>query len=102
MPHFIKAGYWEKLQKGYKNWLNLESLILDSFTFIDSEIPKGSVNGINTIFILSHTPISGSSRVYLNGTRVQGLVNYTISGNKLTFTNIIPQNNDVLTVDYTY
>ena len=27
MPIFIKTGYWEKLQKGYKNWLNLDDLI---------------------------------------------------------------------------
>lgn len=27
MPTFIKAGYWEKLQKGYKSWLNLDELI---------------------------------------------------------------------------
>jgi len=27
MPTFIKTGYWEKLSKGYKNWLNLNDLI---------------------------------------------------------------------------
>lgn len=27
MPTFIKTGYWEKIQKGYKGWLNLEDLI---------------------------------------------------------------------------
>ncbi len=27
MPTFIKTGYWEKLQKGFKNYLNLDELI---------------------------------------------------------------------------
>jgi hypothetical protein len=27
MPTFIKTGYWEKLQKGYKGWLNLDEII---------------------------------------------------------------------------
>ena len=27
MPTFIKTGFWEKLQKGYKGYLNLDDLI---------------------------------------------------------------------------
>lgn len=27
MPHFIKTGLWEKAQKGFKGWLDLEALI---------------------------------------------------------------------------
>jgi len=27
MAYFIKAGYWEKLKKGYKGWLNLDDVI---------------------------------------------------------------------------
>lgn len=27
MPTFIKAGFWEKAKKGYKEWLNLDDLI---------------------------------------------------------------------------
>ena len=27
MPTFIKAGFWEKARKGYKEWLNLDELI---------------------------------------------------------------------------
>lgn len=27
MPHFIKTGFWEKAQYGFKGWLNLEQLI---------------------------------------------------------------------------
>ncbi len=27
MPYFIKAGYWAKLQKGFKGWLNLDDIM---------------------------------------------------------------------------
>lgn len=27
MSHFIKTGFWEKAQKGFKGWLNLDDLI---------------------------------------------------------------------------
>lgn len=27
MPHYIKTGFWEKLKKGYKGWLDLDELI---------------------------------------------------------------------------
>jgi hypothetical protein len=30
MPTFIKTGFWEKAQKGYKEWLNLDNLIANS------------------------------------------------------------------------
>lgn len=30
MPTFIKTGFWEKGQKGYKEWLNLDNLIANS------------------------------------------------------------------------
>lgn len=30
MPTFIKTGYWEKIQKGYNGWLNLDNLIASS------------------------------------------------------------------------
>jgi hypothetical protein len=27
MPHFIKAGFWEKAERGFKSWLNLDNII---------------------------------------------------------------------------
>ena len=27
MPTYIKTGFWEKARKGYKEWLNLDSLV---------------------------------------------------------------------------
>ena len=30
MPTFIKTGFWEKAQKGYKEWLNLDTLVSGS------------------------------------------------------------------------
>lgn len=55
--------------------------------FVDKEIPSGDVNGINTVFTLSNTPILNSEHIYLNGLLQEpGLSNdYTISGTTITF-----------------
>ena len=34
---------------------------------VDKEIPYGSIDGINTVFVLNHEPILNSEHVYLNG-----------------------------------
>ena len=36
MPTFIKTGFWEKTRKGYKEWLNLDQLII-------SLLPSGGI-----------------------------------------------------------
>lgn len=62
--------------------LNFSNLI-----FIDKETPMGSVNGINTTFLLSSNPTPGSEHLYLNGL-LQDVGNeedYTINNNIITF-----------------
>lgn len=34
---------------------------------VDKEIPQGSIDGVNTVFVLNHEPILNSEHVYLNG-----------------------------------
>lgn len=48
MSTFIKTGYWEKLQKGYKNWLNLDDLIKEvaSTVIPPSELTSDEVEAI--------------------------------------------------------
>src|SRR5688572_5175375 len=31
MPHFIKAGFWEKAKTGYRDWLNLDLVLSTIF-----------------------------------------------------------------------
>jgi len=54
--------------------------------FVDSEVPSGAVNGTNTVFTLSAVPSpAGSLELYRNGL-VQAIgIDYTISGNTITF-----------------
>lgn len=52
-----------------------------------SEVPSGTVNGSNTTFTLSHTPASSSGViVLLDGINQYNGVDYTVSGNTITFT----------------
>lgn len=59
------------------------------FTFITREVPLGVIDGVNTVFTLSHAPQLGSEEVFLNGLlQNEGVGNdYTISGDTITFTN---------------
>ena len=59
---------------------------LSNTNFVDKEIPSGSINGSNTAFTLSNTPVAGSEHVYLNGVlQESGAGNdYTISGANIT------------------
>lgn len=52
---------------------------------IENEVPTGTINGINTNFTLTNTPVSGNENVYLNGMRQKNTVDYTISNNIITF-----------------
>lgn len=54
--------------------------------FVAKEIPSGSINGSNTAYTLSATPVAGSEHVYVNGILMEsGAGNdYTISGATIT------------------
>lgn len=60
------------------------------------ETPSGTVNGTNTVFTLAETP-GGDVLVFLDGTLQQDGVDYTISGDTITFTTA-PSSGAVLTV----
>lgn len=62
-----------------------------SVEFVDGEVPSGSINGTNTIFILAYTPISGSVHLFLNGQRQHTTNNdYSITGSTITYTTAPP------------
>jgi hypothetical protein len=73
--------------------------------FSIGETPSGTVNGTNTTFVLSHSPVVGTVAAYVDGVRMNaGTGNdYTISGTTLTFlTGAIPQTGDTILADYQY
>jgi len=66
-----------------------------------NEVPSGDIDGSNKEFTLSNTPLEDSERVYLNGLLQEpgSGKDYTIDGNKITFT-IAPESGDVVLVSY--
>ena len=68
-------------------------------SFVENEVPSGTINGVNTAFIITYTPVSGSVKVYWNGMRMKVGVGYTISDVNITMT-LPPETGDTLVVDY--
>lgn len=70
--------------------------------FVDSEVPGGAVNGVNTVFNLANTPNPLSSlTLYRNGLLLKQNLDYTISANALTFlAGATPHTGDMLLASY--
>jgi hypothetical protein len=70
--------------------------------FVDFETPAGLVNGTNTVFTLANPPSPASSlALYRNGLLEQAALDYTLSGNTITFAGgSIPQAGDTLAASY--
>lgn len=72
-------------------------------TKVTRETPTGTINGSNVTFTLSHTPVSGTEEVFLNGILQEpGSGNdYTISSGTITYLTA-PVSGDRLRVSYVY
>lgn len=70
--------------------------------FVDAETPAGAVNGVNVSFSLTQTPAPPASlAVFRNGVRMMAGLDYTSSGNAITFlAGSVPQIADVLQCSY--
>jgi hypothetical protein len=73
-------------------------------TFVDAEIPAGTINGANTTFTLANTPSPQTSlELYRNGLLMKQGADYSISGATLTFVAAsIPGAGDSLIASYRY
>lgn len=71
-------------------------------SFVDGELPTGSINGSNRIFVLAQAPNPvGSLLLYRNGLLQRTTVDYTLSGNTITFlVAATPQSGDILVASY--
>lgn len=67
---------------------------------IISETPTGSINDVNTDFILTYTP-TDEIQAYLNGLRLKKNEDFTITNNIITITSP-PKIGDLIVVDYKY
>ena len=59
--------------------------------FIPYETPSGAINGSNVTFTLVHT-VPFNLQLFLNGLLLQLSINYTVSGNTITFSTAPPTN----------
>jgi hypothetical protein len=82
--------------------ISISTTALSATNFVTREVPTGSVNGTNPTFTLANTPTVGTEEIYVNGILQNGGSNdYAISGATITFqTGAIPQNGDVVLVNY--
>lgn len=71
------------------------SLISDSSQGVRTETPAGLVNGVNTVFTLSDSPLPGKLLQFQNKQLQQENVDYTLVGTQLTFA-VAPQTGDWL------
>ncbi len=69
--------------------------------FVTNETPTGLVNGINTIYTLANTPISGSEQLYISGLALSNPSDYTISTNTITAVSP-PLTGESIKVSYRY
>jgi hypothetical protein len=73
-----------------------------STTFIDGEMPQGTLNGSNAVFVLANVPSPATSlSLFRNGLLLRAGGDYTVSGNNVTFlTGAAPQSTDLLAASY--
>jgi hypothetical protein len=71
-------------------------------TFVDFELPVGSIDGSNPVFVLSTAPTPPSSlALYKNGMKLSPGFDYSLSGNTILFvTGAVPQAGDLVTARY--
>jgi hypothetical protein len=70
-------------------------------TAVRDETPSGSLNSINQLFTLAHTPLSGTLDIFINGVRQRVTTDYTISGTTVTII-VPPRSYDSIAADYRY
>lgn len=63
--------------------------------------PSGTINGINTIFTIAHTPLANTQSLYVNGLFQTEISDYALSGSAITFVTA-PVAGDKLTITYQY
>lgn len=74
-----------------------------SGTFVNQEVPTGTINGSNATFTLAHIPIDESLNVFVAGRLCIEDTDYTIAGAVLTMDQAsVPGVSDTIVVSYNY
>lgn len=79
-------------------------LVAGGLSFVDEEVPAGTVNGSNAVFTLANVPTPASSlHLFLNGVRLRQGTDYTLTGQAITYVAAqIPQTGDTHHADYRF
>ena len=85
-------------------WYRLASTGTSEINFADGEVPVGTVDGVNTMFLLAGSPLPASSlRVYRNGLLQKPGVDYNLMVNTIVFTAVsVPTAGDILQAWYRF
>jgi len=67
-----------------------EELDFTKQVYVDKEVPKGEMDGINKIFKLNKKPIPNSEHIYLNGLLQEEVEHYLMEGGSIIFHLPIP------------
>lgn len=71
-----------------------------NFHIVDEETPTGTVNGVNTDFVIANVPSPATSlKVYKDGQRMKLTTDYTVAGKTITFLSA-PLTDSIITVEY--
>jgi hypothetical protein len=81
--------------------LAIKNYLSNATSFVDEEVPTGSVNGVNVEFTLANAPVATSLKVYLNGQRLKSGAgfDYTLAASVITLA-YAPESTDVIVVEY--
>jgi hypothetical protein len=90
------------LVNGLNTTVNTLSATGSTAAFVDSEVPAGTVNGVNLTFSLANTPAPAASLTFFrNGLALAPGVDYTLNGSAVTFVSAsLPQSGDTLLAYY--
>lgn len=108
MATFIKAGYWEKLAKSYKGWLNLDDLIratvpsssitTDELEALQAANSPNATNPLATMNDIGVAQINSLTLLSTGWSLVSGLYEYDLANANITastLVDIIPINADI-------
>ena len=78
------------------DYLKIPPLIGTNYYYIT---PTGTIDGVNQNFTVTNNIYDNSAMIYLNGVRQYYTIDFTTSGNTITFVNP-PELNDIIIIDY--
>jgi hypothetical protein len=97
LNQYTSPGYFFTYNMPFGN--GTLALTTDLPTFVDNEVPAGTIDDSNVTFNLAFVPIANSEHIFVNGARLSPSNDYTISSATITLKIPVGTNGNIL-VDY--